>query len=159
MQQSGGTLPDCPNVLLSIKPKHADSILEGDKRYEYRRTAPADGPPLRLVLYASAPQQAVVGVAWSHNIKSGEPEELVEETVHRTPHKRSEVLDYLDGVETGHAISIGSFRRFDTPIPRTDLIDAGHQPAQNFRYIGTVPAHPNQVEPAFVDPGDGTQRD
>lgn len=75
-----------------------------------------------------------------------------EETIQHTPHDAREVLDYFDGADIGHAISIDSYRRFDTPIPRTELIDAGHRPAQNFRYIGEITAHPEVVAPVRLEP-------
>lgn len=141
-------LPRCPNALLSIKPEHADSILSGEKRYEYRKVAPKRGPPMRLVLYASAPVQAAVGVAWSYTVLERPVPVLIEETVQFTPHDRDDVLDYFGDAETGYAIRIGSYRRFDSPIPRKDLEAAAIAPSQNFRYIGDVPADETVVEPS-----------
>lgn len=149
---SGKELPQVPNVLLSIKPEHADAILDGEKQWEYRKVAPSRGPPLRLVLYASAPVQAAVGVAWSYTVLERPIPVLIEETVRFTPHDRDEVLDYFGDAETGYAIRIGSYRRFDKPVPRDTLKSMGLSPSQNFRYAGTVTADERYVEPALVSP-------
>lgn len=144
---------ECPNVLLSIEPEHADAILSGEKLWEYRRVAPARGPMLRLVLYASSPEQAAVGTAWCHKVKEDDPETLVDETLRSTPHTREEVLEYFDGADTGYALRIGAFHRFDDAVPRERLATAGHEPAQNFRYLGAVRNDPQRVDSRAVIPG------
>lgn len=140
------------NVLLSIEPEHAESILSGEKRYEYRRVAPASDPPYRFVLYATAPVQAVVGVMWSHTKKTAVPENVVRNTVVHTPHDPEDVLEYLDGVEEGHALRADAYRRFDEPIPREELVEMGASPSQNFRYLGEVPCRPHRLRPEGVLP-------
>lgn len=149
-------MPDqqAPNVLLSIYPEWADAILSGEKRYEYRKVAPSRGPPMRLVLYATAPVKAAVGVAWSYTVLEEPVPVIVEETVDYTPHEREDILDYFGDSETGSAIRIGSYRRFDDPIPRDVIESAGLAPSQNFRYIGDT--HPDErvVEPQLVTTGD-----
>lgn len=149
-------VPMAPNVLLSVKPEWADAILDGEKLWEYRRVVPARGPPARYVLYATDPVQAAVGVAWSYTVKTDSPTPLIADTVDRTPHAPPDVEEYFDGRDTGHAIRIGSYRRFDTEVPRGDLETAGIAPSQNFRYIGSVPAHEELVEPDLVDPSSTT---
>lgn len=149
--------PQAPNVLLSINPEWAEAILDGEKQWEYRKTPPARGPPMRLVLYASAPVQAAVGVAWSYTMLERDVPVLIDETVDRTPHDRDDVLDYFGDAQEGAALRIGSFRRFDEPVPRTDLESDGLAPAQNFRYIGSVPAHETLVEPTTVRVGGHTR--
>lgn len=149
-------VPVAPNVLLSVESSWADALLDGEKRWEYRRVAPTRGPPLRLVLYATDPVQAAVGVAWSYTVKTDATEPLIAATVDHTPHAAEEVEAYFDGRDTGHALRVGTYRRFDIEVPRADLEAAGLAPAQNFRYIGSVPAHEELVEPALVDPSSTT---
>lgn len=144
------TTPRAPNILLSIEPEWADAILDGTKRYEYRKVAPAQGPPMRLVLYASAPVKAAVGVAWSYNMARDCPVETIVEETARWPSTPQRIRQYFDGAETGNAIHIASYRRFDEPIPRSDLVDMGLTPSQNFRYIDQCPAHEIVVEPKLV---------
>lgn len=147
---TGREPPRCPNVLLSVEPKHAAALLDGSKQFEYRRVVPARGPPMRLVLYATAPRKEAVGVVWSHDVRTGKPETVVDRTVRHTPSDRGDVLDYFEGVDEAHAIRVSSFRRFDEPVPRSELEADGIAPAQNFRYIGDVLAHAPKVEPAGV---------
>jgi predicted transcriptional regulator len=149
-QSQGDIEQSAPNVILSIDPEWADAILSGSKTWEYRKVAPSRGPPMRLVLYASAPVKAAIGVAWSYTVLEKPVPVLIEETVQFTPHDRDDVLDYFDDTETGYAIRIGTYRPFDEPVPRADLEAEGLSPSQNFRYIGEVEPNERAVEPQLV---------
>lgn len=130
--------PTCPNVLLSIKPEYADAILNGKKKREYRRVAPKRGTPMRLVLYVTDPIQAALGEAWCLRVREGSPEILAEETARFTPHDREDILDYFGDRDTGYALSISNYRRFENPLPRSSFEAIGLPPAQNFRYMPEV---------------------
>ena len=64
-------------MLLSIKPKYAKVILEGNKLYEFRKSRPKTGVD-RIIFYASAPQKEVVGEATIDEILEGTPKEVWE---------------------------------------------------------------------------------
>ena len=48
-------------VLLSIKPEYASKILDGTKRYEYRRAIFKRTEVTTVVVYASDPVRKVIG--------------------------------------------------------------------------------------------------
>jgi hypothetical protein len=48
-------------VLLSIKPKYVKSIIEGDKRYEFRKTIFKNREINRIYIYSSSPVKKIVG--------------------------------------------------------------------------------------------------
>lgn len=152
-------LPQAPNVLLSIRPEHAESILDGEKTWEYRKVAPKRGPPMRLVLYASAPVQAAVGEAWTWTVREDSPDALIDETVSHTPHEPEDVRGYFGDTSTGYALRIGSYLRFNDPVSRETLEASALEPSQNFRYIGTVTADPERVESGTIEPGGETRSD
>ena len=62
-------------ILLPIKPQYVKEILEGRKRYEFRKNKPKR-PVTRIVIYASCPQQLVVGEAIIDEILEGSPDEI-----------------------------------------------------------------------------------
>lgn len=47
-------------ILLSIKPEYAEKILEGTKKFEYRRIIPKQNVD-KIIIYESAPVSKVVG--------------------------------------------------------------------------------------------------
>ena len=64
-------------MLLSIKPKYAKVILEGKKKYEFRKSKPKDDVR-RIIFYASSPEKRVVGEAMIDEIIEGTPHEIWE---------------------------------------------------------------------------------
>lgn len=137
---------EVPNILLSIEPEHAEAILSGIKRWEYRRVAPAVDPPIRLVLYAIDPVQAAVGACWVPCVKSGRPARVVVQTIDETPNGAEEVLEYLDGSEEAHALRVMGPRRFDSPVDLSSFEAAGRPPSRNFRYLPDIdPAYAEQA--------------
>ncbi len=48
-------------VLLSIKPKYAELIFDGSKKFEFRRTIFKNIQVKTVVVYASSPVQRVIG--------------------------------------------------------------------------------------------------
>lgn len=63
------------NRFCYLKPQYAKVILEGKKRYEFRKTKPKQNVT-RIVFYASAPQMQVVGEATIDSIVEGTPDEF-----------------------------------------------------------------------------------
>lgn len=137
-QDVPGVYRDRPNVLLSIDPEYAEAILDGEKRFEYRRTVPDRHPPYREVLYATAPVSAAIGAAYVGNVLAMRPIDLVDATVDGTEHDSARVLEYFEGTDFGYAQRIDSTERFDLPLSREHLCDFGHEPSQNFRYMEPV---------------------
>ena len=48
------------DVLLSIKPKYVKSIIEGEKRYEFRKTIFKNREINRIYIYSSSPVKKIV---------------------------------------------------------------------------------------------------
>lgn len=126
-----------PVVLLSIKPEHAEAILDGDKQYEYRRTAPAITPPYRVVVYATGGVGAAIGEFETHEVVEGPVDEVIGETVQDTPHDTEALREYFAGKETATAIEVSSWQRYDEPVSLDDRRAAATEfvPPQNFQYL------------------------
>lgn len=124
-------------VLLSIDEQWAEAILEGEKRYEYRRQPPAIDTPYRVVLYASGGPKAVVGAFETHRVREAPIADLLEYTVQHTPHDPDDIRAYFDGKEYGSAIRVDSYIRYEDPVPLATLqqADPGLTAPQNFRYL------------------------
>ena len=67
-------------VLLSIKPEFAEKILDGTKRFEFRKGIFKNQEISIVVIYATMPLGKVVGQFQIETILSGEPESLWKET-------------------------------------------------------------------------------
>lgn len=130
-------IKDKPIVLLSIDKKWADEILTGHKVYEYRRQSPSLEPPYIVLLYATSDTSAIVGTFKTQNVIEDSINNLIKQTIKYTPHKSEEIQLYFEGKETGSAIQVNSFIKYDDPVTLEKLqsIDEEFSVPQNFRYL------------------------
>lgn len=128
---------DDPIVFLSISPEWAHQILDGEKRYEYRRQPPQLDPPFRMILYATSPSKEIVGAAWVTGTVEGPIEHLIENTVGLTHHEPEKIHDYFDGKVTGTALSIMGYREYEDPISLQEIrdVESDFSVPQNFFYV------------------------
>lgn len=67
-----------PSLLLSIKPDFANRLLRGEKAIEVRRRFNGRWRGVRVVLYSSSPERALVGEATIGNVEAAPPHEIWE---------------------------------------------------------------------------------
>ena len=125
------------DLFVSIRPVHADKIIEGRKTVELRRRfAKHVNPGSLAYIYCTSPVQALVGYA-------------IIKAVHRLPvghiwrkHRSAACVSkaefdlYFAGVADGFAIVLRDVRRFRKTIEVAQLRDRfGFVPPQSFRYV------------------------
>ena len=71
-----GPLDQRPTLLLSMRPRFAKAIFEGRKSVEVRRKFNKSWTGQRIAIYASTPEQSVVGEATIGMIDKATPEEI-----------------------------------------------------------------------------------
>lgn len=132
-------------LLLSLRPRFAEAILEGRKSIEIRRRPVNAIPGTPIIIYASSPTMAVVGTA-----------RLGEVLVHRQEaawylyHEafavtRAEFESYLDGSPAAYLLTLHRVRRLNEPLPLRDLRQDGpFRPPQSFRYV--APSDPSSLK-------------
>ena len=121
-------------ILLSVKPKFADLIVDGSKLVELRRTVPAQTVGT-IAIYSSSPVQAIVALA------------DVIETIEASPTKlwaiakdngggltRAELMDYFHSKRTGFAIMLQNVRVYEKPVLPARVFKLFSAP-QSFRYL------------------------
>ncbi len=119
-------------MLLSIKPVYAKVILEGKKRYEFRKSKPKDSVN-RVILYASSPQKQVVGEAIIEEIIEGTPKEVWEIAKASAGITKHFFFSYFAGRETAIAFKLANVTAYETP---KELSDYGlSQAPQSFVYL------------------------
>lgn len=121
-------------LLLSMRPRFADAILEGTKRIELRRTIPRISPGTRTTLYASTPRKAVVGQVRILGIISAVPHELWRRHGSESGITEREFFAYFSGAETAYGLQLEDPRPL-SPIPLSELRAAGIEPPQSWRYM------------------------
>lgn len=66
-------------ILLSINPNHVENIMNGSKRYEFRKKA-CKRKVDKMLIYSTTPIMKVVGEAEIEDILIGDPEIIWEKT-------------------------------------------------------------------------------
>ncbi len=118
---------------MSIHPRFAEGILRGEKLVEFRRR-PLGRRATHIVIYATAPTRAVVGVAEIERAESGTPSALWEAFASVAGIARSEFFEYFSGTDEGFAYVLGRVRICSAPLMlgRSGLPT---RPPQAFQYL------------------------
>lgn len=120
-------------VLLSIKPKYAELILEGEKKYEFRRAIFRNPSIKKVVIYASSPISKVVGEFEIEDILSLNLSELWKRTMEHSGIDKDFYDSYFSGKDIGHAIKVKSAKRYKRHKELKEF-DINYAP-QSFAYI------------------------
>jgi len=93
-------------ALMSIKPHFAFRLLSGEKRVEFRRRCAAK-KITHIVVYATRPVGAVVGVLEVENLAQGTPRSLWRDFSEVGGIERADFFEYFSGSSSGVAYIVG----------------------------------------------------
>lgn len=122
------------DVLLSIKPKFAEAIIDGRKRYEFRKSKFANKDINRVYIYATSPIKKIIGIFKISNIIEESPSALWDLLKDHAGISEEEFFNYFGNKGTGFAIEIKGVEKFENPIDPKTLIP-NFVPPQSFHYI------------------------
>ena len=121
-------------ILLSIKPEFAESILDGFKKFEFRRKIFRNKEVRAVVIYATMPIGKVIGEFEIERVLSSDPDELWDLTKNHAGITRDFFDEYFSERDRGFAIAVKNPLRYENPVSLNELIP-GAVPPQSFRYI------------------------
>ncbi|KOG90187.1 hypothetical protein ADK38_10105 [Streptomyces varsoviensis] len=123
-------------MLLSVHPRFATAILAGSKTVEVRRQRVAAPRGTTVVLYATSPTMALVGLARIAAVSVGSPREVWRAHRSRTGISRGEFDAYMSGATQASGLTLEAPQPFDEPVPLSALRAAGtFHPPQSYRYL------------------------
>lgn len=126
------------DVLLTIKPKYVKAILEGEKRFEFRREIFKHREVNRAYIYASSPVKKIVAMFEIGDILEDDPVHLWDSVKDYAGINDLDFFQYFKGKSKAYAIEIQHLQKFDHPIdPRKSL--PGFVPPQSFCYLDGIP--------------------
>jgi len=109
-------------LMMSIKPKYADKILDGSKTIELRKVRPRNaGSGDLVVVYASSPKKSLVGLFEIADIMKSDPKELWRQARDRAGVEKKEFEDYFTGTRDAYGISIGKTWWLKSEVSLSDL--------------------------------------
>lgn len=119
-------------LLLSIKPEYVDKILQGTKKFEYRKRLAKKDVSV-IYIYRTAPSMKVVASVQVVGHLSASPTRLWDKTKSAAGISRAKYREYFKDCKTAYAYELGAVNVFEKEM---DLSEFGIRTApQSFAYI------------------------
>lgn len=109
------------NLVMSIKPQFAESIMNGNKKVEIRRVFSKKWQGSRVSLYASAPISSLIGSATILRVTESKPEEIWEHYNVDLGCTRDDFIEYIDTADEVFAIELNDIQPFTANIPLSQI--------------------------------------
>lgn len=122
------------DVLLSVRPIFANRILDGTKKYEYRKTIFSRTDVQKVIIYASSPIKKIVGEFQIAGIIQDKPESIWRRTRILAGVNRDFFFQYFTGKDNAYAINIKHSKKYAAPVNPWDILP-DFTPPQSFMYI------------------------
>lgn len=124
------------DVLLSIKPKFAEAIIDGRKRYEFRKSKFVKKDINLVYIYATSPVKKIIGIFKISNIVEDSPGALWDRLKDHAGISEEEFFNYFSDNEKGFALEIKDVEKFENPIDPETLIP-NFLPPRSFYYFSS----------------------
>lgn len=121
------------NVIMSIKPKYVKEIIEGNKRFEYRKKIFKQEVD-KIYIYESSPKQRIVGFFKYNGFIEGNPIDIWNKTNEFGGIEKKEFDEYFKNRKVSYALRIEKFEVFSVEINPKEKIK-NFSPPQSYRYI------------------------
>lgn len=119
-------------ILISINPEHVQNIINGTKKYEYRKIA-AKQDISSIIIYETTPIKRVVAEAEIIDVLELRPEELWRQTKDASGISKEFFDDYFRDRDIAFAYKLGKIKVYDEP---KTLLEYGIKAApQSFVYL------------------------
>lgn len=119
-------------ILLSINPEHVERIMDGTKRFEFRKVK-CRGDVSKIVIYCTSPVMKIVGEASVDGVLDDSPDEIWRLTSSSAGIDKIFFDRYYHGRSRAIAFRLGATRKFEEP---RELSDYGLScPPQSFTYL------------------------
>ena len=119
-------------ILISINPEHVENIINGSKKFEYRKIA-AKQDISSVVIYETTPVKRIVAEAEIIDVLILSPDELWKQTKQASGISKEFFDEYFKGKKIAYAYKLGKVKVYETP---KTLLDYGVKNApQSFIYL------------------------
>jgi len=122
------------NVLLSIKPKYAELIKSGIKKYEFRRKIFNKAGRCKVFIYSTSPVKKITGVFDASIIHQDSPYRIWDMFGAYSGLSEREFFQYFRGCEVAYAIEIRNLVTYEKPQDPSDYF-LEFTPPQSYRYF------------------------
>lgn len=120
-------------ALLSIRPEYVEQIMNGSKKFEYRKRIFKKDVE-SVIIYSTMPVGKIVGEFSIGEVINDTPEQLWNQTSSYSGISKEYFLEYFSKHKEGFAIQIKDLIKYDNPITPTDIFKH-FIPPQSYMYI------------------------
>ena len=106
-------------ILLSVKPRYAHKLVDGAKKYEFRKRIP-QCKVNRILVYSSFPEKKIIGELEVVDTLSMKKSPLWEKTKRYAGITREEFRSYFKGCSLAYAYVVGTHKRYEKPMELSD---------------------------------------
>jgi predicted transcriptional regulator len=128
------------DVLLSIKPRFVEAIIDGRKKYEFRKNKFSKKDINCVYMYSTAPIRKIIGIFKITEIIEDSPSALWDRLKDHAGISEAEFFDYFRNKEKGFALEIKEVERFEKPLD-PKILFPNFVPPQSFCYIKSAIGH------------------
>ena len=125
------------DVLLSIKPRFAEAIMDGRKKYEFRKNKFTKTDINCIYMYSTSPIKKIIGFFKITDIIEDSPTALWDRLKDQAGISEDEFFDYFRNKDMGFALEIKDVERFEKPLD-PKILFPNFVPPQSFFYIKTA---------------------
>lgn len=124
-------------LLLSIRPRHAEKILDGTKTVELRRVLPRIRKGDLVLIYASSPVKALIGTFKVDKVVTDRPRQLWDIVQDKAGITRKEFNAYYAGASEGYGIFFSDVLSLHKPLNLETLRQEwpSFHPPQGYCYL------------------------
>lgn len=136
-----GRYPDQPDLLMSVKPKFAEKIMNGSKSIEIRRQFSGRWANHDVAFYASQPMGALIGKATVNSVTRGRPDDLWSRFEGQIGCSRPEFDAYVSDADEVTAIEFKNVCAYDNSVALNrlkDLLREKLAPPQSYFGVSSV---------------------
>lgn len=121
------------NLLISIHPKYVSEIINGNKKYEYRKNI-FKREIGKIFIYSTDPEKKIIGYFDYNGYFRETPQKLWEKTCNYSGISEEEYFAYFNKRDVGYAIYIEKFVVLDEPLNPLKIIPNFIAP-QSYKYV------------------------
>ncbi len=122
------------NVLLSVKPKYAEKIVEGKKKYEFRKAIFKKQDIEKVYIYSSSPVSKIVAAFEIEKILKDSPKKIWALCQKYAGISEKDFFNYFENSKMAFAIEIGFVDSYKKHIDPFEIIE-NFKPPQSFYYL------------------------
>lgn len=121
------------NVIISVKPQYANQIMNGEKKFEYRKRDILKSFD-KLYIYSTSPVKKIIGEARVKEVLRGDPLKIWETTYLMGGITAGDYMKYFEKSKTAFAFKLDEVIKYKKPLNYEKIDPTGKVP-QSFKYI------------------------